>query len=259
MLEYWFMFPIALAISTYAMTFGISGAAFFAPLFLLLGIPSAVARGSALFIEFFGMSSGLIGFMKKKLVCFTTSSKILKFTIPGAIIGALLVPKLSANMVSLGLGVLLLGLALLIILDLLDVSNKCPGTHHNKKIPETQFSSIQKTGFLLGGIFTGLTSIGAGESADAALAKRYSGGFAAGTAVFVIAGTAIVGFVTHAIALIPEFHEHASMIISLVLFAIPGVLTGAQIGSRLSPYISLKHREKILAGTFILLGIIAFL
>ena len=60
-LEYWYLFPISIAIATVAMSTGIGGAVFFSPIFLLwLKLEPSVAIGTALITELFGFSLSLI-------------------------------------------------------------------------------------------------------------------------------------------------------------------------------------------------------
>ena len=66
-LEYWYLFPISIAIATVAMSTGIGGAVFFSPIFLLwLKLEPSVAIGTALITELFGFSSGLVAYLKAK-------------------------------------------------------------------------------------------------------------------------------------------------------------------------------------------------
>ena len=59
-LEYWYMLPIFILIATIAITSGVEGATFFAPIFILvLKLPPEVAIGVGLITEVFGFASGL--------------------------------------------------------------------------------------------------------------------------------------------------------------------------------------------------------
>ena len=76
---YWFMFPVAFCVATTATFSGIAGSALFAPIFMivfpLLGpeyqFPSiAAAIGVALFTATFGLSSGVISYLHRRLIDF---------------------------------------------------------------------------------------------------------------------------------------------------------------------------------------------
>jgi uncharacterized protein len=71
---YWFMLPVSIGIATIAMSSGISGAALLSPVliigFPLLGVPKlapASAIGLSLFTEFSGFSSGVVGYVRRRL------------------------------------------------------------------------------------------------------------------------------------------------------------------------------------------------
>ena len=92
---YWWMLPIAIVIATTAMTFGIGGAAFFSPCFVILfplvGVPTLTASESffaALFTELFGFSSGLLGYVLHGLVDWRTAALLGLSGAPFAMIGA---------------------------------------------------------------------------------------------------------------------------------------------------------------------------
>jgi uncharacterized membrane protein YfcA len=60
--QYWFIFPIAMAS-------GVGGATFFSPFFILaLGLPPEVAIGAGLITEVFGFASGLFAYARKRLI-----------------------------------------------------------------------------------------------------------------------------------------------------------------------------------------------
>lgn len=68
-LDQWYLFPTSILIATIAMTSGIGGAVFFAPLFIIvLKLEPAVAVGTALTTELFGFSSGVIVYWRRRLI-----------------------------------------------------------------------------------------------------------------------------------------------------------------------------------------------
>ena len=89
--SFWFMFPIATGIATIAMMAGIGGAVMFAPFFMLvLGLDPRLALGAGLVIEFFGFSSGTIGYWRKGEINFGIENKIIFFTVPATVAGVFL-------------------------------------------------------------------------------------------------------------------------------------------------------------------------
>jgi len=89
-LELWYLLPISILIATIAMSSGIGGAVFFSPLFMLvLKLDPVVAIGTALITELFGFSSGLIAYMKAKLIDYKLGLNLLLFSVPMAILGSI--------------------------------------------------------------------------------------------------------------------------------------------------------------------------
>jgi len=92
------MFPVSIVVATCAMLSGIGGAALFTPIFILvfplLGqeyvlASTITAIAAALFTQTFGFLSGFIGYYRRKLIDFDLASRILRFSIPVAVLGAL--------------------------------------------------------------------------------------------------------------------------------------------------------------------------
>jgi len=72
------------------MSSGIGGAVFFSPLFIMaLKLEPQIAIGSALVTELFGFSSGLLAYLKARLIDFKLAINILMFSVPAAIVGTL--------------------------------------------------------------------------------------------------------------------------------------------------------------------------
>ena len=76
---YWFMFPVALCVATTATFSGIAGSALFAPIFLVVfpflgpeyqfpGVAAAI--GVALLTATFGLSSGVVAYLRRRLIDF---------------------------------------------------------------------------------------------------------------------------------------------------------------------------------------------
>ena len=92
----WFMFPVAVGIATIAMLAGIGGAIMFAPFFMLvLRLDPLIALGAGLAIEVFGFSSGVIGYLRKKVIDFNIVRQVIVLTIPATIVIASKFPRLN--------------------------------------------------------------------------------------------------------------------------------------------------------------------
>ena len=86
----WFLFPAAVVIATLAMSCGLGGAILFAPLFMVvLELPPAVAIGTALLTQLFGLSSGVYAYHRRRLIDYTLVRHVLVTAVPGAVLGVL--------------------------------------------------------------------------------------------------------------------------------------------------------------------------
>jgi len=279
MLEYWFMFPIAIGIATIAMTLGIGGALLFSPIFILLfpiiGVPTltpADAFGAALLTEVFGFASGLFGYSRRKLIDYKTGIAILVISIPAALAGTFI--KRIIEDFNLGEYLnLLFGLGLWVLTLYIYLNHKKgkespvkPKMTDPKRIIvdsenityEYQVRNASQGRILnaIGGFAAGLISVGIGETAIATLRVRCGLPMkvAAATSVFIVTFTVLSAAVFD-IALIGI----ESIPWSLVLFTIPGVLIGGQIGPKVASRISSKTAEKLMITVFLFFGTIMIL
>lgn len=121
-LRYLFMLPVSTLVALCAQMSGIGGAAIFSPIFLLifpllgpdyvLGNPQQ-AVASALLTEVFGFLSGLIGYSIRGLVDWQTCRAYWLWTVPTALVGALIAQFVCDNVLVLRLvyATLMIGLA----------------------------------------------------------------------------------------------------------------------------------------------------
>ncbi len=263
MLEYWFMLPVALTFASIAMATGIGGAAMFTPFFLLvLKIPASLAVGIGLFIEVFGFGSGLIGFAKKDLIDYEKGIYLLCFTVPAAIIGALIAGYVPDIWIKLFLATLLLLLSMQMteFLPTLKRSTFYERCHEDKSKCSEEPPSTALIGVLgaLGGLIAGLVSTGVGEMNDYILIKEYEmhGPVAAGTSVFIVAITVLIGSVTHVYNFFTHHLSQLNQVLGILLFTIPGVLIGAQSGVWLSQKMTEEQRNNFIGGLFLLLAVV---
>ena len=79
---------------------------------------------------------------------------------------------------------------------------------------------------------------------------------AAGTSVFLVAISALAGSLFHAYSFIASGNAGALPdVIPLLIFAIPGVLLGAQLGVKLSLRAKPKRMEQAVGGVFLFLAL----
>ena len=272
---YIFMFPVAILIATTAMMSGISGAALFMPIFLLvfplLGSEYVLndpvtAIAAALLTSTFGFASGFVGYYRKKLIDFKQAKSFIVYSIPMAIIGALVSHQIEPVYIRLVYGILVLGLAFLLFRK-----TKTDPKHKENSIKPTESREIISkdnhtyqyrlfsaraipTG--IGGFLSGLLSTGIGEVVMPQLVKqgRIPVPIAAATSVLVVILTVISASFTHITALINQGGVEA-VPWNLVCYTIPGVIIGGQIGPRLQGRFSSSIMTRGIAIVFIIIGI----
>lgn len=281
---YWFMLPISTLVATSAMLGGIGGAAMFMPIFLILfpilGPEYAIAGplaaiGVALLTESFGFSSGLIGYLRRKLIDFKVAKSLIIIAVPSAIAGSLLSQFADPNILKIMYGSLMLILTYIML--------RRPSTKEKKKITNDSLSgkfehighertvtdnvgNVYKYHLChigkgraftsIGGFITGLMSVGIGEIVTPQLVKscKIPVSVATATSVFVIIVTVAAASGTHISALVSEGGLDA-VPWHLVMYTAPGVIIGGQIGTRLQGRFSQDKMEKVFAILFALIGI----
>lgn len=283
---YWYMFPVAIVISTIAMMGGIGGAVLFSPFFILafpligaMPLKPEEAIGIALVTEVFGFSSGLFSYWRQKLIDYKTGFILLSISIPFGIIGATLSHNISDKMLKEAFGIIIILLALLMYHrpeqeKLEDISVKALSGKYEKLGERTCIKASdgkdycynvcnRKWGMLftsIGALLAGMLSFGLGEIEVTQLVKRCKMPIriAAGTSVFIITFTVIAASIVHVINLSSE-GGFLTIPWNIVLMTAPGVLIGGQIGSRISGHISQEKMENFLGFLFALIGIIMLL
>lgn len=250
-LEYWYMFPAALAIATLAMASGIGGATFFSPLFILvLRLRPEVAIGAALITELFGFGSGLFAYGHQRVIDYKLGLLMLAATIPLAIAGTVLAGVIDPEFLKIVLGVGLAAVAISFLhspreedvhqLDRMALESDgehgpetCITARDGERICYSVSRKIQ--GMItagIGGLFVGMISTGLGELNDYFLLRRCKVPSRVGvaTSVFVIAVTVLVASASHVVRFVQAGPDTLLEVASLVVFTVPGVVVGGQIG-----------------------------
>jgi uncharacterized protein len=283
---YWFMFPVAMCVATTAMLSGIGGAAMFAPIFMII-FPilgpeyplqnMAAAIGVALMTEVFGFSSGFIGYYRKKLIDFRSAVPFILVGVPIGIVGALLLTTFKEFEEALrgayGLLMLILSYELIRHHDPLqemhldtedeEAGDKAArptmsitgrdGTTYTYKKPRQGKGAIA-TG--VGGFLTGLLGVGIGEVVMPQLAKRNGVPIpvAAATSVFVVIVVIAAASFTQISSLVAQGGLNA-VPWNVVVYTIPAVIIGGQIGPRLQGKIAPRTMERSIGYLFLVIGV----
>ncbi|MGB3049953.1 MAG: sulfite exporter TauE/SafE family protein [Polyangiales bacterium] len=276
-LEYWYLLPVSIGVATLAMASGIGGAVFFSPIFILwLKLDPTVAVGVALVTEFFGFSSGLVAYVRAKLIDYRLGAQLLVFSIPGAIVGVLsadLFPGIVLKTI-FAVGLTFIGLQLFLswrqeqkeAMDALieaeaessfasELVDRAGNTYRytvcNKALGRT-FAAI-------GGAFLGMISVGLAELQEYHLVARCKvpSPVAVGTSIFVVVITVLVASVGHVYGFAKEGEGVLDLAMQVAMFTVPGVLIGGQIGPRVQARVD-PDKMKVLV-SWIFMGVGAFM
>ncbi|MEE9195673.1 MAG: sulfite exporter TauE/SafE family protein [Alphaproteobacteria bacterium] len=280
---YWFMFPVAIAISTTAILSGIGGGALFTPVFLivfpLLGaeytMASAVtAIGAALLTQTFGFASGFIGYQRKGLIDYKSALPFIAVAVPIAILGALLSQSADANLLKGTYAVLMAILSVILLRRPSSVegtptisdeagSAEAGGAHKPRELKARDGTTYRYTAPRqglgaaatgVGAFLTGMVSVGIGEVIMGQLVKRHRVPLpvAAATSVLIVIATVTAASFTQVMALIAEGGVEA-VPWNLVMYTIPGVIIGGQIGPRAQGKVSEATMVRAIALLFALI------
>jgi uncharacterized membrane protein YfcA len=239
---------------------GIGGAVLFAPFFMLvLRLDPLIALGSGLVIEFFGFSSGVLGYARKKAINFHIVKHLIILTVPATIAGVILGRFVPALVLQAMLAMLLLFLSF----EFLRGGKECRPKHPR----HTGITTTHKKGdlgimirgtSLVGGLLVGMISAGLGEINDYNFLRKLKLPVSASsaTSVFLIAMSATVGSISHAYFLVTRGElDVFTRVISLLIFIVPGVIIGAQVGVFLSGMVKAEQMSKLVGVLFAMLGI----
>lgn len=275
--EYWFMLPISVLIATTAMASGVEGATFFAPLFILaLGLPPEIAIGTGLITEVFGFASGLFAYVRKGLIDYKLGIALLVATLPMALLGTWIAGLVDPVILKVILGVGLFAVAASFLRapahkDVVWLDEAIQQDYGGEKAEtslitregeEIRYTVCNRTeGRIiagLGGMFMGMISTGLGELNGYFLLQRcrVPSNISVATSVFVVAITALVASTGHFIKFVQTGGQTLQTVLSLVIFTVPGVIIGGQLGSLVSSRISLHTLERSLGILFILVAML---
>ncbi len=276
-LQYWYMLPVSILVATTAMASGVGGATFFSPIFILvLGLPPDVAIGTALITEVFGFASGIYAYATKKLIDYKLGITLLMATIPMAVVGSVASAHIPSRILKIILGVGLFAVALSFLrspetrdVDRMDkaidleyggersetVINAADGEVIRYKVCN-RYEGMTIAG--VGGLFVGLISTGLGELDSYFLLQRcrVPSKVSVATSVFVVAFTALSASAGHFTRFLSVGGSVLETVFSIVIFTVPGVIIGAQLGSLVAMRISQKIMERSLGFLFILVALL---
>jgi uncharacterized membrane protein YfcA len=271
------MFPVSVVVATVAMASGVEGATVFSPIFILaLGLPPHVAIGAGLITETFGFASGLYAYSRKKLIDYRLGLALLVVTVPTSILGSFaagLVPAVVLKTI-LGVGLMVVAASFLRSPTAADVSYLDRGIRAQygddnaetvlvtAEGEEIRYTVCNRTEGMtiagLGSLFMGMVSTGLGELNGYFLLQRcrVPSKVAVATSVFIVVVTALTAATGHLVQFVRSGPEVLETVLSLVVFTVPGVVIGGQLGPYVSNRISQHTLERGMGLLFALVGLV---
>ncbi len=235
----WLALPIGILIAAVASTVGIGGGILWMPfLIIILKLRPDTAVVTSLLIQTAGMGSGTVAFWLKRQIDVRLMFFLLAVTIPGIIIGALLTRVLAPVYLELTLGVLTLSIALIFV-----SANQRYG-EEGKARSDINRAKRFSVAFSAMAIASGMLSVSIGEWLVPLMRSKLSlkMSVAVATSIATIFGVCILGATLH-------ICMGGSADMAALLWAIPGVIIGGQIGPRIAE----RTNDRILKEIFIFL------
>ena len=260
----------------------------------------AEAFNVALITECFGFSSGLLGYTKRGLVDWRVSKQFIAVGLPFGCAGGLAVASADPDALRAAYGALTSVLGVYVLMGVDDdaadgsTSSASPSATRKEADDEDEdedaftsthtmtltafdgtryeydaplFDRVAVVATALGGLLTGLLSVGIGESVVPQLTRRGGGRamplpVAAGTSVSVVIAVALAAAAAQAFALYGGEGDATTAAFAfpknLVCYTVPGVVCGGQIGPRLQGKIRQSVAERAVGVVFVGVGV-AFL
>lgn len=287
-LVYWFMFPVCIVFAAIATFSGISGAALLTPLFLvgfpIMGVPTlntVAAIGTSLFLETSGFGTAVYRYLRLGLADLKTVRSLLLVTVPLGVIGAVLAHYAPAEVLRIGYGIAMIGVAWLLLSGdsgkAVDQPCPCLVCHSEcstADCPDGQrreiraadgklfrfcpeHLSLQKVYSGVGALLAGLISTGVGEATLPTLVRqsRFPVPVAAATSTLVVAGTVTGAAVTHLVELW-RTGGLSAIPWNLIVWAVPGSVIGALVGTQLQGRVGERASRIFFGSLFLMIGIV---
>ena len=254
-LEFWFLFPVAIAIALFATTTGVSGANFWAPVYLLwLGLDPQLGFWLSLVSMIFGFSSGLARNLWQGTVNFFLVREYLKIVLPLTILGAVIAPTVRPHWLFFAFAVFVFVYSTRVVVSLVRDGGGAPLSKDDR---------MHWGVAALGGFLTGLITVGLGPLILPCCLRHkrcQSPAEAVGTTVALIFLASLCASLARLTP--PLFHVLKAdypQLLSILMFVVPGVFIGGQLGPRVAYRVSLTVLRVLLVNVLYLISGLMFL
>jgi uncharacterized membrane protein YfcA len=236
-IEYWFVLPVAIAISTAVSSIGIGGGVLLMPFFLLiLKLSPDVAVATSLVIQTAGMGSATLTCVRQQRVDFKLAGFILAVAIPGVIGGSFLAGNLKSEVMQMVLGIMVMTTAFLFVSSEQKYTDLGGAKVNMQNVYRHSWITIPAS------VASGMLSTSMSEWLIPVMRSKLSLNMssAIGTCLGIAFAVSCVAATTHILM-------GNQVNFSVIVWAIPGVIMGGQIGPRITKRIN----ERLLKEAFV--------
>lgn len=277
--EFWFMFPVAIAVATVAMSTGIGGAVFFSPIFLLvLGLDPVVAIGTALITELFGFTSGLVAYVRQRLIDYKMGFQVLMFAVPAAIFGSIIAERVPDEVLRsiFAIGILFVGSQIFVawygerreqMAAVIQTEQLATTVNFNQHaVTDINGREFRYNVFnrpvaavyaSVGGAFVGMISVGLAELMEYQMVAkcRIPPPVAVATSIFMVVITVAAASIGHVVSFVSHGSAVMQQVASIAIFTAPGVVIGGQLGPFVQKVAPPELMKILISGVFIVVGV----
>lgn len=245
MAPFWLAFPAGICIASMVTIVGFGGGLLWMPFLLMaLSIDPASALLTSLLIQVAGTGSGSIAFVRNKKADVRLAALLLAVGLPGLALGAYIGRSLTLSHIGLFLGLISLATALLFV----SANHK----HGDEGLERVELKNAGRHSWIAGvmAVMCGMLTINIGEWLVPVMRQkmhlRMSNAVA--TCVMITCGMSILGAAAHSLM-------SSSPNLTAMMWAIPGVLIGGQIGPMLITRIDERRLKEIFIFLLTLIGV----
>lgn len=245
MIQDWPAFPAGMVIATVVMIVGLGGGILWMPfliLFLKMDMKSAVV--TSMLIQIAGTGSGAAAYLGQNKVDIRLGLLMLVFAVPGILLGTFISHHTAPANVELVLGILTTATAFLFVSS----GHKYLDTGNERAEIRKAYKYSWSVALIAVG--SGMLSTNVGEWLIPVMRNKLSLKMSnsVATCIFITCGISVIGSLSHLFA-------GGRPDLSVVMWGIPGVIIGGQIGPQVSKRIDERLLKEIFVFVLTLIGI----
>ncbi|MHC1726301.1 MAG: sulfite exporter TauE/SafE family protein [Syntrophobacteraceae bacterium] len=245
MVPFWMAFPAGICIATIVTIVGFGGGLLWMPFLLMaLSIDPATALLTSLLIQIAGTASGSYAYVRNKKADVRLAVLLLTVGLPGLALGAYIGSSLTLTHIGLFIGMVSLGTALLFV-----SSNHRYGDEGNERV---ELRKAGRHSWIAGvmAVMCGMLTINIGEWLVPVMQKKMhlKMSNSVATCVMITCGMSILGAAAH-------FLMSSKPNLTAMMWGIPGVLIGGQIGPLLITKIDERQLKEVFVFLLTLIGV----